>query len=134
MDHSHPHRVRTLVHIAAVLVGVALAPRLALLMLSVGVGLVVGTVLLGALAFWAVRRQARRLLTGAAGNLLHGPGRCRRDRRGPVMRGRAGLVGAVLAAAWASAAALGGERLGILFVAAVVVTWIGHYETVGLGS
>ena len=62
MDHSRPHRVRPLVLIAAVLVGVALAPRLALLMLSVGVGLVVGTVLLGALAFWAVKRQARRVL------------------------------------------------------------------------
>ena len=62
MDHSHPRRVRTPVLIAAGLVGVALAPRLALLMLSVGVGLVVGTVLLGVLAFWAVRCQARRLL------------------------------------------------------------------------
>ena len=62
MDHSRPLRARPLVLIAAVLVGVALAPRLVLLMLSVGVGLVVGTVLLGALAFWAVRRQARRVL------------------------------------------------------------------------
>ena len=62
MDHPRPYRARTLVLIAAALVGVALAPRLALLMLSVGVGLVVGTVLLGALAFWAVRRQARRVL------------------------------------------------------------------------
>ena len=64
MDHSRPYRARTLVLIAAVLVGVALAPRLALLMLSVGVGLVVGTILLGALAFWAVRRQGRRVLRG----------------------------------------------------------------------
>ena len=62
MNHSHPHRVRTLVLIAAVLAGVTLASRLVLLMLSVGVGLAVGTVLLGALAFWAVRRQARRVL------------------------------------------------------------------------
>lgn len=62
MDHPHRHCVRTLVLIAAVLVGVALAPRLALLVLSVGFGLVVGTVLLGALAFWAVRRQTRRVL------------------------------------------------------------------------
>ena len=62
MDHSRPHRARPLVLLAAVLVGVALAPRLVLLMLSVGGGLVVGTVLLGTLAFWAVRRQARRVL------------------------------------------------------------------------
>lgn len=62
MDHPRPYRARPLVLIAALLVGVALAPRVALLMLSVGVGLAVGAVLLGGLAFWAVRRQARRVL------------------------------------------------------------------------
>ena len=50
------------------------------------------------------------------------------------MRGRAGLVVASLAVAWVTAAALGGERLGLLFAAAIVVIWMGLYETVGLGS
>lgn len=62
MDHSHQHRIRTLVLIAAVFAAVTLAPRLVLLTLSVGVGLLVGTVLLGALGFWAVKRQVRRVL------------------------------------------------------------------------
>lgn len=50
------------------------------------------------------------------------------------MRGRAGLVVAALAGAWVTAAALGGAQLGILLIAAVVVTWVGLFETVGLGS
>lgn len=62
MDHAHLHRVRTLVLIAAVLAAVTVAPGLVLLTLSVGFGLVVGTVLLGALAVWALRRRVRRVL------------------------------------------------------------------------
>lgn len=58
----------------------------------------------------------------------------RRDRRGPVTRGRAGPVVAGLAAACVTAAALGGELLGLLVLAAIVVTWVGLYETVGLGG
>lgn len=50
------------------------------------------------------------------------------------MRGRTGLVAAALVAAWVTAAALGGEQLGLLLIAAIVVTWIGLYERVGLGS
>lgn len=49
-------------------------------------------------------------------------------------RDRARLVVAALAAAWVTAATLGGEQLGLLLIAAIVVTWIGLYETVGLGS
>lgn len=50
------------------------------------------------------------------------------------MHGRAGLVGAALAAAVLTAAALGGELLGLLVLAGFVVTWIGFYETAGLGG
>ncbi|MGB8650409.1 MAG: hypothetical protein WCD35_07070 [Mycobacteriales bacterium] len=62
MDHLHLHRVRTLVLVAAGIAAVTLAPRLVLLTLGVGVALLVGAVLLGALAFWAMRRQVRRVL------------------------------------------------------------------------
>jgi hypothetical protein len=62
MERSYPRHVRTLVLIAAGLAAVIFAPGLVLLTLSVGVGLVVGTVLLGALGVWAVRRRVRRVL------------------------------------------------------------------------
>lgn len=50
------------------------------------------------------------------------------------MRGRAALVGAALAAACVTALALGGELLALLVLAAIVVTWVGLYETIGVGS
>jgi hypothetical protein len=50
------------------------------------------------------------------------------------MSRRAGLVVTALAAACLAAGAVGGELLGVLVLAAVVVTWIGLYETLGLGS
>jgi hypothetical protein len=50
------------------------------------------------------------------------------------MHGRAGPVVAAMAAAFVTAASFGGELLGLLVLAAFVVTWIGLYETVGLGS
>jgi hypothetical protein len=50
------------------------------------------------------------------------------------MHGRAGLVAAAMAAAFVTAASFGGELLGLLVLAAFAVTWIGLYETVGLGS
>ena len=62
MDHWHLHRVRTLVLVAVVLTAATLMPRLVLLTLSIGAGLLVGAVLLGALALWAVKRRVRRLL------------------------------------------------------------------------
>lgn len=41
---------------------------------------------------------------------------------------------AVVVAAGATAALVGGELLGLLVLAAVLVTWLGLYETVGLGG
>lgn len=51
-----------------------------------------------------------------------------------MRRHRTGVVVGTVAAACLMAAALGGELLGLLVLAAVVVTWIGLYETVGLGD
>jgi hypothetical protein len=62
MDHTYAHRTRTLLLVAVALAAVTLAPGLVLLTLTVGAGLVLGAVLLGGLAFWAVRRQVRRVL------------------------------------------------------------------------
>ena len=44
-----------------------------------------------------------------------------------------GLLGA-LAAGCLAAAAVGGEQLALLVLAAALVTWFGLYETAGLGS